>query len=189
MEKIGEFEVTSGALRVSDPCYDTSTWCSGQVGCARNGKWSAFVQRGELEDWGPRVAELAAFSGRFSPKSRLKWVPVKFEVGVDSGQAGIFDLARYRKDKSVTEADFPEKNEHNAWVFERIAREPFYSACCAHTSGIASAGTLTFGAVASSGIGDGVYVAYVARNDKGEAVAVKIVFLEADLEEGEAEDA
>lgn len=183
MEKIGEFEVTSGTLRVSDPCYETSTWCSGQVEGARTGKWTAFVKRGELEDWGLRVAELAVFSGRLSPKSRLNWNPVKFEVGVDSGQAGIFDLAHYRNKMSVTPADFPSRTEENAWVFDRLKDDPFYAACCAHTSCIAGAGVLRFGAVSSSGIGDGGYDAFVARNDKGEVVAVKIEFLQEDEEE------
>ena len=28
---LGEFEVTSGVLRVSDPCYERDTWCAGTI--------------------------------------------------------------------------------------------------------------------------------------------------------------
>ena len=35
------FEVKSGALRVTDPCYDMETWCAGTLESVKNGKWFA----------------------------------------------------------------------------------------------------------------------------------------------------
>ncbi len=37
------FEVKSGALRVTDPCYDLTTWCSGTLQNVKNGKWFVSV--------------------------------------------------------------------------------------------------------------------------------------------------
>lgn len=37
------FEVSSGALRVTDPCYSLDTWCAGQLQNVMNGEWNAHV--------------------------------------------------------------------------------------------------------------------------------------------------
>ena len=37
------FEVKSGALRVTDPCYDMDTWCAGTLEDVKNGKWLAHI--------------------------------------------------------------------------------------------------------------------------------------------------
>ncbi|MBK8989454.1 MAG: hypothetical protein IPM39_25910 [Chloroflexi bacterium] len=54
---IGEFDVTSGKLRISDPCYDVDTWCAGEVEAA-NGRWAASVERTDEGIWGTRIARL-----------------------------------------------------------------------------------------------------------------------------------
>ncbi|MDR9847065.1 hypothetical protein [Herbaspirillum huttiense] len=38
-----KFNITSGAMRVTDPCYDTATWCSGALPKVLNGEWLAQV--------------------------------------------------------------------------------------------------------------------------------------------------
>lgn len=40
---IKTFQVTSGALRVIDPCYDADVWCCGTLTDVRNGTWNAHV--------------------------------------------------------------------------------------------------------------------------------------------------
>lgn len=50
---LGEFTVSSGAIRFSDPCYDNTTWCKGSMP-AVNGQWQARV--GLFRDSGDEVA-------------------------------------------------------------------------------------------------------------------------------------
>ena len=37
------FAVSSGSLRVTDPCYDMQTWCAGTLDNVKNGIWQAHV--------------------------------------------------------------------------------------------------------------------------------------------------
>jgi len=86
------------------------------------------------------------------------------EVGVDSGQAGVFDLAVYPQDGSTGEHD-----DENS----------FYGQCCKVTLDKTQgrAGKVNGGFVASSGYGDGGYDAYAIYDDRNNAVAIKIVFI------------
>lgn len=36
---LGSFDVHSGELIVSDPCYSLGTWCQGKLENVRNGEW------------------------------------------------------------------------------------------------------------------------------------------------------
>src|SRR5690606_25054488 len=89
-----------------------------------------------------------------------------FVVGVDSGQAGVFDFAVYKDDESA-------KGKSNF-----IEDEPWYSTCCDQTLSDQQAGVIEGGAVSSSGYGDGLYTAYYAIDANKEVVAIKIVFME-----------
>ncbi len=181
MEAIGSFTCQSGSFRISDPCYDTNVWCSGQINGVKLGTWHAFVERHDGGvSWGERIARLVVFAEGHNPSVEMDWQAVDFEVGVDSGQAGIFDLASYRCDDAITQADFGE----TAWECQGA----FYSACGSHTLSERSAGCLHCGAVASSGYGDGSYLAETACVG-GEIVAVRITFIgDSDEDEDEDED-
>ena len=172
----------SGILRVSDPCYYFDVWCSGQLENARKGKWKAVIEKlsPEQTKWGERVASLLVFHAGAAdvPFSFASWKEAPFEVGVDSGQAGVFDLAYYRNDAVVKE------NDYGSYPWD--CDGPFYSACGSHTLSEKQAGCLSHGAVSSSGYGDGGYRAYYAE-EGGEVVAVRIVFIDED--EGEKESA
>ena len=37
------FEITSGTLRVTDPCYEVGTWCAGTLDKVKTGQWQAQV--------------------------------------------------------------------------------------------------------------------------------------------------
>lgn len=37
------FQVSSGSLQVTDPCYEVGTWCAGQIDRVKNGIWKASV--------------------------------------------------------------------------------------------------------------------------------------------------
>ena len=40
---LGEFEMTSPVMRVSDPCYERDVWCCGTVDHCKLGTWEAGV--------------------------------------------------------------------------------------------------------------------------------------------------
>ncbi len=172
---IGEFDVTSGKLRISDPCYDVDTWCAGEVEAA-NGRWTASVERTDEGVWGTRIARLLVTHVDCPVPAGYDWQLLSIEVGVDSGQAGVFDAAHYRDDSLAEQ--FPVSDP-------LVPEEPWYSLCCNRTLGEESAGVIPFGAVASSGYGDGAYQALALRDSDGRIMGVMIVFI---TEEEQEED-
>lgn len=94
---LGTFEVISGVLRISDPCYDKKTWCAGTVAPALEGTWIAQVIKEDV------CRELMAVHSSHK-KSNLKFKKLDIDVGVDSGCAGIFDDKLYNKNFSKKQA-------------------------------------------------------------------------------------
>lgn len=86
-------------------------------------------------------------------------------AGVDSGQAGIFDINHYR---------IPDVEDHDDQV---DTDSDWYLACCDITESGEEAGVLTGGVVSRTGIGDGAYGVYKAVNEQDQVVGVKIVFI------------
>lgn len=233
---IKTFVVGSGALRVTDPCYEPDTWCSGQLDNVLNGNWKAAVglwqcpsdlsgfdhwvnrsrqklkmidkdiaernakkpesevlfgvldhqkqiQEREIREWEKRKAE---YKGRVSVLAVAhesvdeEWlksfdtngmVLSSIHVGVDSGQAGFYDL------KAFTEV---KKYEDRA--------EAFYKGVCESTLGEEQFGTNQFGATSSSGYGDGGYDCFYKTNDAGQIFAAMIIFIAEDEDEDFDED-
>jgi hypothetical protein len=161
---LGKFEITSGIMRVTDPCYDKETWCSGTLD-ARNGTWEAYVEVSDEGQWGKRAATLIVFHEE-TQHSGGGWEKSKINVGVDSGQAGFFDNALYPDTERTGE--YGDVNT-------------FYGKVCTLTHDEKDrsvvGGVLPFGAVSSSGFGDGGYDCYVRRDEMGQVVAAKIVFI------------
>ena len=160
-EYVGQFKVKSGSLRVSDPSYDKDTWCAGVIEDVKNGNWESYIK---LDETSSRVSELISLYSDVSSVTRKKdnWIEQSIEVGVDSGQCGIFDDDYYPNVKTGEFGD----------------TETFYGKCCDMTTSEFS-GVLDFGTVSSSGFGDGSYVCYTLE-DKNGVVGVKIVFIEED---------
>ena len=164
------FQVTAGALRVTDPCYsdmDTS-WCAGNLNNVLNGTWEAHVgYHDDVQGWGGRrcafihiVAQ--GYERHFDHSTELDstWQLADIDVGVDSGQAGFFDLAKFAQAIAQTESN-----------------DAFYGSVCDLTLSEKSFGTVTFGCVSSSGYGDGGYDCYYRRNDVGQIIEALIVFI------------
>lgn len=165
---LGTFYVDSGKLMVSDPCYDIGTWCQGSIDNVPNGTWNAKIIRTDENSWGVRCAELHAYhestNGLF-----LDWIKSDIRVGVDSGQAGIFDYAKYPQGEST--GKYGDKDS-------------FYGKVCDITlDSKLSSGVIEFGTVSSSGYGDGGYNCYYATDKNGKVIAVKIVFIGDESEE------
>lgn len=226
------FEVKSGALRVTDPCYDMETWCAGTLESVKNGKWLAHVgysidesdiaitrkwhqrkiddlqamidaakdddQRKILETfYGQQIREpkdedpVEGYIGRVAyiairhesaiactPPCLKNFAESEIHVGVDSGQAGFFDLEPFAA-QSATESEggYQQDMEHGK----------FYRSICEQTGDDSDGFAIVpFGAASSSGYGDGGYNLYVLRDKDGLVIEAIIIFIaEYDDEEGE----
>jgi len=194
---LGQFENISGRFAISDPCYDTDTWCRGELEGVRKGIWLAYVEVTNDEKYGERVAELKVVHASYAHFSNtdfndyMDYHLATFGVGVDSGQAGIFDVKHYRDDSVFCPDKIP-----NFGILGNEAGEKWYGFCCdatLHTEH--SGGTISFGAVSRSGFGDGSYPCDYYRVDDGEnegvseIVKVSIIFIwEDDEDEDGGED-
>jgi hypothetical protein len=184
-----EFEVVSGELVISDPCYSEETWCQGVVK-AKNGKWYPNAETVNMEGWGNRVVTLVAgheeFWSYMSDDYKEDFIPpvwekLPFSVGVDSGQAGIFDFSHYRDDSVVKEA-YRLTKTHIGQDREGSGGD-WYGMCCDRTLSFYKWGLIPYGVVSSSGLGDGMYSAFAVKNDEGEVIAVKIIFIPVEVKE------
>lgn len=173
-KSLGKFEVKTGKLRVSDPCYDLKVWCAGNLGKVRKGSWNA---RAVFADRGGRVAGLmihhCSVDSNIFDKKSLLWEKTGFEVGVDSGQCGFFDLGSYREDKLI--------DLDPAFCADKLAKysedgDRWYRHCCDITLARMGAGVLPGGVVSSSGYGDGNYDCFFTRKN-GYVIAAVLVFI------------
>ena len=156
----------SNSVWVTDPSYDRKTWCLRHFNNVEPGQYHVLVGFCDCLSWGQRIAGLLAVheqgAGDGEDWGFFKEPP--FQIGVDSGQAGIFD-----------ESVFPEvKEKHTYW------NDPgtFFGECCILTSSTDQAGILnaSHGAVCSSGIGDGVYDVYTSENKRGNIAGIFVDF-------------
>lgn len=173
------FKIESGKMVITDPCYTLSTWCQGIVENVKNGVWTVGAEYD-----GNRIKSLHCYNNEayISNPNILELVKtapeMPFVVGVDSGQAGFFDLTHYRNDDSVGDSPLAEH------IDVEEPGEKFYAACCqlTHTDGYPyfTFGTIPFGACSSSGWGDGSYTCKGLYDPitGGEYVAFEIVFIE-----------
>ena len=155
------FAIKSGKVVVSDPCYERGTWCQAVLENVKNGNW---ISNYKLNSEGS-VSEIVAFIG-FEPH---QWEKISAEIGVDSGQAGIFDEFSYRNDSLI--------KENPKWYFDKNEiGDKFYGKCCDITLD-EQAGELEMGFVSSSGYGDGGYDCFISKNSTGEIIGIKVVFI------------
>ena len=181
---MSRFEITSGSLVCSDPCYTTDIWCMGTVNNVKKGTWSAEVDERTVGAWGKRITQLRVYHTNSSVETMSsKWEELPGTFGVDSGQFGFFDAEHYRKADSVkeqTKYDFG--GDYLTDGNDRDGDE-WYHACCHLTLGPDSWGTIPNGAVSSSGYGDGSYDVYGLKNADGEYIAFTVVFIDTDEED------
>jgi len=89
--------ITLGAkVMVSDPCYGLGTWCQGVLENVLPGQYDCNVEYSDEGTWGTRVSAIEVTHVNYKTGSLLLQME-DFEVGVDSGQAGIFDYEYYAK--------------------------------------------------------------------------------------------
>jgi len=186
---LGSFTMTGEVMRVSDPCYDRGVWCCGTIENCKTGKWNGMIARQDEGDWGVRVAMVAAIhkssrvnkdtldriktasvdeeTGDWSVSFPKDWKEGGFEVGVDSGQAGLFDELMYDEDEQFDGCEPPRANYGSL----------FYNYCCDLTLTEPGGGVIPNGVVSRSGYGDGSYVPFYHCAKDGKVNAVVILFL------------
>lgn len=163
-------------VHVTDPCYGPSVWCAGDITNVKEGDYYVIVDVNKT-DWGLRVHSLTVLNVDSMLHSKEEGISkfdekLDFEVGVDSGQAGIFDYDYY-KSKCINEDE---------------VNDEWYDAVCSLTLSKKQFGTLSGKAVvSSSGYGDGGYDCFVCRNNKNQVVGIMIKFIEQDDSSDEAE--
>ncbi len=175
---LGTFEVASGEVAICDPGYDRKLVQEGAIAIrVRNvaaGTWQARAVLHVIDT--PehvRCGELLAFADAAPLPEAPAWKEVHRDIGVDSGQAGFFDWRHFH-----TRAAVP---PDHAWKGKMLApNDPWYSLCCDVTLHGDHAGVIPYGAVASSGWGDGGYPAYALRDDKGTVTGLRLVFIARD---------
>lgn len=150
--KVGAFELRSGTLHVTDPCYGTDFIKSGFSGviAAKPGLWNCRIYRRRDEYGDIWVQRLFVVHESIVDRIRRnEWEDPGFRVGVDSGSYGVFDAVNANQQLLYNEcADAILSSKHQAAAME-----------C--------------GAVSSTGVGDGIFRCLVVRLD-GAAVAVRI---------------
>ena len=171
---LGNFHLTQPVARISDPCYDKDTWCAGTVKGCEVGEWKSNVISFDEGEWGNRNGYLVACVSRLDSipdPHDSRWSHLEIDVGVDSGQAGIFDEKFYKDDDSIKGVE--RLDEDGEVICED---EPWYSICCDRTLQKKGAGVIPYGVVSSSGYGDGGYDAYAIKDSMGEVIALMIDF-------------
>ena len=168
---LGFFLVKSGALAVSDPCYDNPN----TVGNVKNGAWTASV---DFEDGCVSALKVCH---KDHTADFLEFKECDLRIDVDSGQAGIFDADFFGDDEELDQGDTQHKSEGRPWG---IGQTDFYDVCCNLTSSEARAGCLSRGVVSNSGYGDGAYTCYKAEVGD-QVVALMVIFIDDAVDEEE----
>jgi hypothetical protein len=169
-----KFVVSSGKLIVSDPCYYVGNGCNVILENVKNGTWEVSCSKNDDN----RIDQLSAFCEEVK-KYDCSWEELKESVAVDSGQAGIFDLEKYRKDKFIEgKVDFDRGTDDEG--------EKFYCRCCDITLSNEKVGVVAnSGVVSSSGYGDGCYRCFVLKDTDNKIFGVKISFIDDYEDDGE----
>ena len=149
-------------VMISDPCYEPGTWCQGIVKNMLPGSYRVGGEIVDCDTWGRRVSKIWILHEEYS-EAPPNFNEEDFEVGVDSGQAGIYDSAYFHQ-------QWKDKNTSEGW-YSRVCDETF------NKSVGFEFGTLDDKCVvSSSGFGDGSYTCYTSRNNDGKNVYVEIDF-------------
>jgi len=167
---------------VTDPSYNTETWCQAKVDNVKEGEYISHCEIVDTDGWGKRCSLLIASHSSYNVNN-LNWEVYPKEIGVDSGQAGIFDMAYYRKDGLDIEVP---KVGYDGQPFDRLDEimkpenegDDFYLKMCKFTLSEKKWGGFENGVVCQSGYGDGGYVLYVAREEySGKIIGFCIDFM------------
>jgi hypothetical protein len=177
---IGNFNIDSDKIIVSDPSYKIKDKCSKSIlKKVANGKWYSVIHKYLMNDRDDRNALLYAINNNFMNKkdfpllhkSNMKWEK-KSNVGVDTALMVIADYQHFRNDDDVKKkwfikCDCGKMHSGNAW----------YNMANATTYNNNVAGVFTGGTISMTGYGDGSCKLFVLKNN-GIIVAIKVIFID-----------
>lgn len=175
-------------VMVSDPCYTTETWCQAKIENVLQGEYNIHCEKYDTGDWGERCSLLIAFHKDYNINN-LDWEIHPAEIGVDSGQAGIFDIASYRKDGMDIETP---KVGYDGLPFDKLEEilkpqndgDDWYLKMCKLTLSSSQWGWYESGVVSRSGYGDGGYTLHLAKDgDKVVGFCIDFLVEEEELSE------
>ena len=193
---------------ISDPAYNMDTWCIGILNDVLHGTYECFYEIIEDNSWGRRIASIEVKNKDYEFDDFSENIDAT--IGVDSGQCGIYDYDYFEKNNQkedwyrqicnltyIEEENPNYKNfyeskyyfdqdidslkwikeyqkyvddkEISTMIFSRFAADTFEDKCL----------------VSSSGYGDGLYDAFVERNNDGKIIGIKISFIEEEYMEDE----
>lgn len=203
-------------VMVSDPCYDTDTWCNGDLKDVLPGTWC--TKAIYMYD---RCTDLIAYHKDIPEPTFDQYEKTDIVVGVDSGQAGIYDYNHFAKmcknEKwynsmctSVSSMTMPlspleqrcyddckhvlpfhdvtESRLEEFFNLRPIAKIKYgidilHFNLCPNNLKVGYMEQLStdkHSVVSSSGYGDGSYDCYVARNEQGQIIAIRINYITAE---------
>ena len=180
----------SNNVRVSDPCYTDDVWCKTRLTDVYPGEYNVHIEKSDEGGWGNRVSRLTVIHKGYimECEDETNWSEHS-EIGVDSGQAGIFCETSYRNDELVPSITTPESDfSLGNYRKDDETGEKWYEAMCKFTLDKEQWGSYDTGVVSSSGYGDGGYPLEVVRNDDGEIVGMRITYIFPEDEEDDYED-
>jgi hypothetical protein len=165
----------SSEVMVSDPCYTNPTWCQHKLTNVLPGEYLTNVIKSDEGSWGIRIGALVAIHKDYV-EDPLSFRQVKSaDIGVDSGQAGIFSMETYRKDEIFMNEVSEFNKSYKGWKDD--GGEQWYGHMCDRTLGDEGWGVYDRGVVSCSGYGDGSYELSVAKH-KGKVVGIAINYLD-----------
>lgn len=90
---------------ISDPCYDLDTWCNGVLENVKPGIWHTKAENLNVNHWGERCSALIAWHEDVEAPDEDDFEETGIHVGVDSGQAGIYDYDHFAYIKDDKDRD------------------------------------------------------------------------------------
>ncbi len=165
------FSNLKNTVIVTDPCYPEDSWCSKVLKDVQEGRFKCLLCISDEEDWGRRVSNLIAihedyldcidFKNGFQFDSKLICqIPYYNVIGVDSGQAGIFNYDYYKTHQP-----------DNDWNLDINGNKSWYRRICDITGSESLGGVVdNAGIVSCSGYGDGSYTCSAFYDVKAEKI-------------------
>ena len=148
---------------VSDPCYQIPTWCRAVIDGVLPGEYNVISEMTEKTGgWGRRNQNVVAIHSDYLKHGEnvqdYDWVLMpQFNIGVDSGQCGIFDFETFRNDAIADSIEVVKETDENGdWNYEHTEEgDAWYDKMCQLTlMTIDGWGSYDKGVNASSGYGE-----------------------------------
>ncbi len=152
-------------VTVSDPCYESGTWCAVTLNKVLEGEFKCYIKEKKYGTWGSRVTEMVAIHNNYINAVREDNYEYCIDVCVDSGTMSIADTVYY--DNTHNNDDYSE---------EWYQREVCEATCGDDNIDYNIADNQCF--ISTSGIGDGQYPVYGAFDSEDRLYAIKVVFLD-----------